>query len=69
MTAIAYALQLLNTLPQLLAAGKSVLDLIAQGKAALSAMQTEGRDPTPAEWAALNQQIKALQVKLHASKK
>lgn len=66
MTAIAYALSLLAEVPALIAAGKSVVDLVQTGSAALKTMQTENRDPTAAEWYALNSQIKALRDELHA---
>lgn len=65
-TAIAYALQLLSALPSLIQAGRDVTALLSHGQATLTAMQTEGRDPTPAEWEALDAQVKALQNELHA---
>ena len=52
--AAAYALQLLSMLPQLIGAGQSVMSLINQGQTALANMLAEKRDPTPAEWAALD---------------
>jgi len=66
MQALLYATQLLGMLPSLLAAGKNVADLVQSGNAALKAMADENRDPTPAEWDALNAKIKALQDELHA---
>jgi len=66
MEALAYALQLLNVLPALITAGRDVSTLVTQGQAAIEAMITDKRDPTPAEWDALNAQIKALQDELHA---
>ena len=66
MSALLYATQLLGMLPSLLAAGKSVVDLVESGNAALKAMADEKRDPTPAEWDALNVKIKTLQDELHA---
>ncbi len=66
MGAAAYAISLLTELPGLIASGKQVIDLIQTGSNALKAMQTEGRDPTDAEWAALNAQIKVLRDELHA---
>lgn len=66
MGAAAYALSLLTELPGLIASGKQVVDLIQTGTTALQAMQTENRDPTTAEWDALNGQIKALRDELHA---
>ncbi len=66
MGAAAYALSLLTELPGLISSGKQVIDLIQQGTAAMKAMQAEGRDPTSAEWDALNAQIKSLRDELHA---
>ncbi len=66
MTAIAYALSLLTEVPTLIAAGKSVVDLVQTGSAALKTMQAENRDPTAQEWSDLNAQIKALRDELHA---
>ncbi len=66
MGAAAYALSLLTELPGLIASGKQVIDLIKTGSDALKAMQDENRDPTPAEWDALNAQIKVLRDELHA---
>jgi len=65
LTAIAYALQLLQAIPTLLAAGRDVAAMIEQGSTALKAMQAEGRDPTPEEWDALNATIAALRAELH----
>jgi hypothetical protein len=66
MNAVAYALQLLQTIGPLIQAGRDVMGLINQAKASLATMQAEGRDPTPAEWDALNASIKALRDELHA---
>ncbi len=65
-SAIAYAISLLGEVPGLIAAGKSVVDLVQSGSAALKTMQSENRDPTAAEWDALNAQIKTLRDELHA---
>lgn len=65
MGAIAYAIQLLGIVPQLIAAGAQIKALINQGTASLTQMQTEKRDPTPAEWDALNVIIDALRAELH----
>ena len=40
-------------LPSLIQAGMEVMTLIQNTTSALRAMQAEGRDPTEAEWAAL----------------
>jgi len=50
----AFAMQALTLLPGLIQAGAEVLTLIQSTTAAIQAMQTEGRDPTQAEWDALN---------------
>lgn len=65
MGAIAFALEILTQVPALIAAGVQVKGLIDSGTASLQAMQNEKRDPTPAEWSALNAQIAALQKELH----
>lgn len=66
MGAAAYALSLLTELPSLISSGKQVIDLIQTGSTALKAMQAENREPTAAEWDALNAQIKALRDELHS---
>ncbi len=65
-SALAYAVSLLTELPGLISAGKDVVDLVKSGSTALKSMQDAGRDPTDAEWSALNAQIKALRDELHA---
>ena len=54
MQAIAYALQLLNMLPQLIGSGQSIMGLINSGTSALQNMTAEKRDPTTEEWATLD---------------
>ena len=54
MPALAYAIQLLSMLPSLIGAGQGVMALINQGQTALANMVAEKRDPTPAEWDALD---------------
>ena len=66
MGAAAYAISLLTELPGLISAGKDVIDLIKSSSTALKSMQDQGREPTDAEWSALNSQIKALRDELHA---
>jgi hypothetical protein len=65
MNALAMALQLLNALPTLIAAGIEVKGLIEEETAKLQTMADEGRDPTPAEWDALNTRIEGLRAELH----
>ena len=66
MTALAYAIQLLGIVPSLISAGTSVVQLVTDGKAKLTQMQAENRDPTQAEWDALNAQIASLRKDLHS---
>jgi hypothetical protein len=66
-TALMYAAQILGMLPSLISAGKNITDLVTTGNAALKSMQDEKRDPTPAEWDALNAQITALRAELHSA--
>jgi hypothetical protein len=61
-----YAIQILQAIPQLLAAGQSVMGSVNQGTTALQNMLAEKRDPTPEEWAALDAQIDSLRAQLHA---
>lgn len=60
-----YALQVLQVLPQLIAAGQDVAGFIQQANTSLKNMQDQKRDPTAEEWAALNTQIDALRKQLH----
>lgn len=66
MNAIAYALQLLNALPQLIQAGHDVAALIQETRDRLQNMADENRDPTPGEWDELNAQIDLKRGKLHS---
>lgn len=65
MTILAFALQLLNALPPLLAAGIQVTELIQASQAKIKAMQDEGRDPTQAEWDEQDARIMVLRDVLH----
>jgi hypothetical protein len=65
-TAIAYAIELLGAIPNLIAAGRDIAALVSEGKFKLEQMQAEKRDPTPEEWDVLNAQIKSLRGELHA---
>lgn len=62
-----YALQLLQLLPTAIAAGANVMNIINQGQAALQSMIAEKRNPSDAEWDALNAATKALRDQLHAA--
>lgn len=66
MQALMYAMQVLQALPTLIAAGQSVVTLVQQTNDRLKVMQDERRDPTPAEWAELNATIATLRSELHA---
>ena len=61
MGALAFALAALQAIPAIIAAGADVVGFITQATTAVTAMQAASRDPTAAEWAALNAQIAALQ--------
>jgi hypothetical protein len=64
--ALLYAIQILNAIPQLIAAGQSVMTVVNQGTVAIQNMIAEKRDPSPAEWDQLNATINALRAQLHA---
>lgn len=57
---IDFADKLLALVPQVIAAGGDVLNIIANGRSALAAMKAENRGPTADEWTALDSQIDAL---------
>jgi hypothetical protein len=63
-TALTLAIQVLEVLPALITASADALGFIDSTTAALKAMQAEDRDPTDAEWGALNQQIATLRAQL-----
>lgn len=69
MGAILYAIQGLTILEALIKAGLQVAPLIQEIKAALATMKDEGRDPTQAEWEALDAQEKAASDDLDAAAK
>lgn len=64
--AVLYALQILQLLPAAISAGQNFMAIIMQGQAALQQMIVEKRNPTDAEWDALNAVTLALQKQLHA---
>jgi hypothetical protein len=64
MNALALAIALLQALPTLITATEEVSSLITTTVSQLQAMQAEGRDPTAAEWDALNAQTAALRKQL-----
>lgn len=57
MTAISLALTVLQSLPALIAAGQNVIALINSTSATITKAQAENRDPTPAEWQALDDML------------
>lgn len=64
--ALMFAMQVLEAIPTLIAAGQSVVTLVTQTNERLKAMQAENRNPNPQEWADLNATIAALRSELHA---
>lgn len=64
--ALLYAIQAIQIASALASAGKDVAVLLRQIRDAMTAMQADGRDPTPAEWIALNTQTIALLNELNA---
>lgn len=62
-----YAMQALEAIPSLIAAGQNVVNLVNQTSAAVKKMQTENRDPTAEEWAAQAQVISDLRAILHSA--
>lgn len=66
-TTLMMALQLLQSLPALIAAGAEVKDLIEEQTTSLKNMADTGRDPTPEEWAYLNAKIDQLRASLHST--
>ena len=64
---MAYALQALQAIPSLIAAGQSVVELVTQTSDALKKMQAENRDPTAEEWAAQAVIIQNLRAILHSA--
>lgn len=60
MPALSFAIEALSALPDLIAAGVNVVEFIGAANTALKTMQSEDRDPTDAEWEALNQAVETL---------
>lgn len=59
-SAIALAIAVLESLPSLILASQEVVALINSTVVSLRQMQSENRDPTAAEWGALNSVIATL---------
>lgn len=66
MGALTFAMELLGSLPGLIAGGIEVVGLIERGNASLKTFAEEKRDPTPAEWDELNAEIAAKRKELHS---
>jgi uncharacterized protein involved in exopolysaccharide biosynthesis len=66
MDALTFATTLLGSLPQLIAGGAQILDLVNSGNAKLKQFADEKRNPTPEEWDALNASIDAKRAQLHS---
>lgn len=65
-SALAFAMQLLESLPGLIQAGADVAELISNGSAKLKEFEQENRDPTDEEWEELNASIDAKRDELHS---
>lgn len=63
--AVALLLSVLQVLPSLIAAGQQVESLISDAIAVVTKAQSENRDPTPEEWAIIDNQREALSAALH----
>lgn len=57
---LAYTLEILEALPVLINQGIDIYDLLVTSNAQIKKMQQENRNPTDAEWEALNDLIKTL---------
>lgn len=66
MPALAFATELLASLPSLIAAGIQVTSLIEHGNSKLKQFEDEGRDPSDADWEELNARISTLRGELHS---
>jgi hypothetical protein len=66
MGSLAFAINLLSSLPVLIQAGTDITKLVTDSTDKLKMFESEKRDPTEAEWKELNDRIKALRDELHA---
>lgn len=66
MNAVQYALTVLSGIQTLVAAGSAVAQIVSDAGLALQTMQDQNRDPTPEEWANINERIKAALDQLNA---
>jgi len=60
MTVLQYVAVALSALDEILKAGGNAASLLAQLRTTIAAFQSENRDPTTAEWDALDAQIAAV---------
>jgi|GEM_PF-2187287 len=63
-SALSLALSVFDVLPGVIKAGAEVMQLIEGTIASLKIMQSQSRDPSPAEWEAIHKQIDALRGEL-----
>lgn len=66
MPVLTIATTVLQLLPSLIQAGIDVMGLLQSTNKVITNAQAAGRDPTDAEWAALDTQISALRAQLNA---
>jgi hypothetical protein len=64
--ALAFAMNVINLMPVVLKGVSGAMEAFTAGKAVVEGMVRDDRDPTPAEWDALNAATAALQSKLHS---
>lgn len=64
---LAYAVQAIQLIGALAKAGQDVSGIVQQVSSSLSAMQAQSRNPTDAEWAALDQLAAGLHAQLQAA--
>lgn len=64
--AVAIAIQVLSALPELISATEEIINMIKNTNIALKKMQAENREPTAAEWAAVNDVIDTQMAKLRS---
>ena len=61
-----FAAALMEWLPMLISGGRGAIALFEFGASAIDKMKDENRDPTPEEWATLNQMTDDLRNLLHS---
>lgn len=67
MPAAMFALQLINQMIPLISAGTALYTQFQEHRNSLETMISQKRDPTDAEWAALNTNITALRAQLQGA--